>query len=63
MSHSNLALLTETARLLKPLLDEIVFVAGCTTALLIDFGTLSQDICCPTRQARRESHYSSNGCE
>ncbi len=35
MSHSNLVLLTETARLLKPLLDEIVFVGGCTTALLI----------------------------
>jgi hypothetical protein len=35
MKNPNLALLSETARLLKPLLDEIVFVGGCTTALLI----------------------------
>ena len=35
MSKHNLALLAEAARLLKPLLGELVFVGGSTTALLI----------------------------
>lgn len=35
MSKHNLELLTEAARLLQPLLDELVFVGGSTTALLI----------------------------
>lgn len=35
MPNHNLELLTEAARLLKPLLGELVFVGGCTTALLI----------------------------
>src|SRR5580698_3462139 len=35
MSKHNLDLLIEAARLLKPLLGELVFVGGCTTALLI----------------------------
>src|SRR6266581_9373976 len=35
MSKHNLDLLTEAARLLKPLLGELVFVGGSTTALLI----------------------------
>lgn len=35
MQNRNLELLTEAARLLKPLLDELVFVGGSTTALLI----------------------------
>ena len=35
MAHPNLQLLTEAARLLIPILDELVFVGGCTTALLI----------------------------
>ena len=35
MSKHNLQLLTEAARLLKPLLAELVFVGGSTTALLI----------------------------
>ena len=35
MSNHNLDLLAEAARLLKPLLDELVFVGGSTTALLI----------------------------
>lgn len=35
MPNRNLALLTETARLLKPLLSELVFVGGSTTSLLI----------------------------
>jgi len=35
MSKHNLALLSDTARLLKPLLGELVFVGGSTTALLI----------------------------
>ena len=35
MQNRNLELLTEAARLLKPLLDELVFVGGPTTALLI----------------------------
>jgi hypothetical protein len=35
MSTRNLLLLTNAARLLKPLLGELVFVGGCTTALLI----------------------------
>ncbi|MBZ5534061.1 MAG: hypothetical protein LAO20_21740 [Acidobacteriia bacterium] len=35
MSKHNLELLTDAARLLKPLLGELVFVGGCTTALLI----------------------------
>lgn len=35
MSKHNLELLVEAARLLEPLLDELVFVGGSTTALLI----------------------------
>jgi hypothetical protein len=35
MSKHNLALLIDAAHLLKPLLDELVFVGGSTTALLI----------------------------
>jgi len=35
MSKHNLALLVEAARLLKPLLGELVFVGGSTTALLV----------------------------
>jgi hypothetical protein len=35
MSQRNLELLRDAARLLKPLLGELVFVGGCTTALLI----------------------------
>jgi hypothetical protein len=35
MSKHNLDLLIEAARLLKPLLGELVFVGGSTTALLI----------------------------
>jgi hypothetical protein len=35
MSKQNLDLLIDAARLLKPLLDELVFVGGSTTALLI----------------------------
>jgi len=35
MANRNLELLTAVARLLSPLLDELVFVGGCTTALLI----------------------------
>ena len=35
MSKHNLALLIDAARLVRPLLDELVFVGGSTTALLI----------------------------
>lgn len=35
MQNPNLNLLLETAHRLRPLLDEVVFVGGCTTALLI----------------------------
>jgi hypothetical protein len=35
MSTRNLELLTNAAKLLKPMLDDLVFVGGCTTALLI----------------------------
>jgi len=35
MSHRNLQLLTDAAELLRPLLGELVFVGGCTTALLV----------------------------
>jgi hypothetical protein len=35
MANRNLELLASIARLLRPLLDELVFVGGCTTALLI----------------------------
>lgn len=35
MSNHNLDLLAEAARLLKPMLDELVFVGGSTTALFI----------------------------
>ena len=35
MANSNLELLTSVARLLSPLLGDLVFVGGCTTALLI----------------------------
>jgi hypothetical protein len=35
MANSNLELLLQAARLLKPILNELVFVGGCTTALLL----------------------------
>jgi hypothetical protein len=35
MANRNLELLISVARLLRPLLDELVFVGGCTTALFI----------------------------
>jgi hypothetical protein len=35
MPNHNLGLLTEAARLLKPLLNDLVFVGGSTTTLLI----------------------------
>lgn len=35
MANRNLELLTAVARLLRPMLSELVFVGGCTTALLI----------------------------
>lgn len=35
MANRNLELLADVARLLRPMLDELVFVGGCTTALLI----------------------------
>jgi hypothetical protein len=35
MANRNLELLTEVARLLRPMLGDLVFVGGCTTALLI----------------------------
>jgi hypothetical protein len=35
MANPNLQLLVDAARLLKPILNELVFVGGCTTALLI----------------------------
>ena len=35
MPNQNLELLITAARLLKPILSELVFVGGCTTGLLI----------------------------
>ena len=35
MANPNLELLVDAAKLLKPILGELVFVGGCTTALLI----------------------------
>jgi hypothetical protein len=35
MANRNLELLTGVARLLRPMLSDLVFVGGCTTALLI----------------------------
>jgi hypothetical protein len=35
MANPNLQLLTDAARLLEPILGELVFVGGCATALLI----------------------------
>jgi hypothetical protein len=35
MPNRNLELLTDAARLLKPLLEELEFVGGCATTLLI----------------------------
>ena len=35
MANPNLELLTDAAKLLEPLLAELVFVGGCATALLI----------------------------
>ena len=35
MVNPNLQLLTDAAKLLEPLLGELVFVGGCATALLI----------------------------
>jgi predicted nucleotidyltransferase len=35
MANRNLALLISVARLLRPMLDDLVFVGGCTTALMI----------------------------
>jgi hypothetical protein len=34
MANPNLQLLVDAAKLLKPILGELVFVGGCTTALL-----------------------------
>src|SRR5438552_3394001 len=42
MANRNLELLTTVARLLRPLLDELVFVGGCTTALLITDPTAAE---------------------
>lgn len=35
MANRNLELLTNVARLLRPMLGDLVFVGGCTTTLLI----------------------------
>jgi hypothetical protein len=35
MANRNLELLSRVARLLRPMLRDLVFVGGCTTALLI----------------------------
>jgi len=35
MPNPNLRLLADAAKLLTPILEELVFVGGCTTALLI----------------------------
>jgi hypothetical protein len=35
MANPNFRLLVDAAKLLKPILGELVFVGGCTTALLI----------------------------
>jgi hypothetical protein len=35
MANRNLELLANVARLLRPMLGDLVFVGGCTTALLI----------------------------
>jgi hypothetical protein len=35
MANPNLQMLTNAARLLEPILGELLFVGGCTTALLI----------------------------
>jgi hypothetical protein len=35
MANPNLQLLTDAARMLKPILGDLVFVGGCATALLI----------------------------
>jgi hypothetical protein len=35
MANPNFQLLVDAAKLLKPILAELVFVGGCTTALLI----------------------------
>jgi len=35
MANHNFRLLVDAAKLLKPILGELVFVGGCTTALLI----------------------------
>jgi hypothetical protein len=35
MANPNLQLLTDAAKLLRPILGELVFVGGCATALLI----------------------------
>jgi hypothetical protein len=35
MDDTNYQLLVSAARLLKPLLDELVFIGGCATGLLI----------------------------
>ncbi|MGB9068410.1 MAG: hypothetical protein WCC21_07560 [Candidatus Acidiferrales bacterium] len=37
MPNPNLQLLTDAAKLLEPILGELVFVGGCATALLNDF--------------------------
>ncbi|HLJ29420.1 MAG TPA: hypothetical protein VKY85_22115 [Candidatus Angelobacter sp.] len=35
MANPNLELLIRVARLVRPMLDDLVFVGGCTTALMI----------------------------
>ncbi len=44
MANPNFQLLVDAAKLLKPILGELVFVRGCTTALLIT-DKAAADVC------------------
>jgi hypothetical protein len=52
MANPNLQLLTDAAKLLKPILGESVFVGGCATALLIT-DSAAADVRCLKLQALR----------
>ena len=43
MANPNLQLLTDAAKLLRPVLGELVFIGGCATALLITENAAADD--------------------
>jgi hypothetical protein len=61
MPNHNLDFLARAARLLEPLLDELVYVGGCTTALHIITGNSVQRACVFLRFPYREQAVTTSG--